>query len=158
MQEVQDFYVKCLENKEEGSIIKNHNAIWKNGTSTEQYKVKLEFDCELEIIGFNQGDANKIFADTLGSLICASVDRKLQVNVSGMKEDIRYEIWDNRDKYLGKIITVTAHRVLNKTGYTLYLPRLKEIREDKTNADTLERILESEQNALYSKKLSNTKG
>lgn len=153
--EIQEFYIKCLQAGEEGSIIKNYDAVWKDGTSKQQLKVKIEFDCELEITGFNQGDQNAAFADTLGSLICESSDKQLKVNVSGLSENLRYEIWDNKEKYLGKIVTVTAHRVLNKRGYTLYLPRLKEFREDKLEADSIDRILESEQNSLFSENMAN---
>ena len=147
MEEVFEHYLEVIKEGGEGTIVKTEDSLWKDGTSNKQLKVKMEFDVEVIVKGFNPGTPGNAFEDTLGSLYCESSDALLSVNVSGMTEKLRYEIWDNQDKYINRVITVRAHRVIkdkNKTIYSLYLPRLIEFRDDKTEADSLEKILATE--------------
>lgn len=130
--------------KLEGTILKAPTTIWKDGTSKDQVKMKEEIDVELKVIGFNPGKGKN--ADTFGSIQCASDCAQLEVNVSGMSDDMRAAIHADRANWPGKIITARSNSLLapskgKKNGkWSLFLPRLIEERLDKTVADTLEQI------------------
>lgn len=140
-------YDICVGKGEEGTIIKDKLAIWKDHTSPLQIKVKIEFDVDLQIVGFNAGKSGTKYENTLGSVICQSSDGLVTVDVSGFKEDLRFDIWNNKSKYIGSIIEVTVFgTTLDKKThqYSLYLPRFKAMRFDKNSCDDLHRILEIE--------------
>ena len=113
----------------EGLILRSPNGKYKYGRSTpkEQLSVKLKFfqQNEFEVIGFtermhnaNQAKINElglqersshkdnlIPMNTLGSLILKYGDDSFQMG-TGFTDEQRQEIWDNRDKYLGKLASV----------------------------------------------------
>ena len=52
------------------------------------------------------------------------------------------QINSNRDAYIGKIITVEFNDIIHQAGkYTLNHPRFISFRDDKTDTDTLKRVL-----------------
>lgn len=142
------FYRNMLASGKEGVVLKNPTAIWKDGTSKEQIKMKLVCDCDLKIVGFEEGKGK--FEGTLGSVICESSDGMLRTNVSGFNDKTRREVWDNRDDYLGKIITIKFNDVMQKEGQisSLFLPRFVEFRNDKTEPDSYNRVLDSMNRAI----------
>lgn len=113
----------------EGLIGRTPNGLYKYGRSTpkEQYSVKFKFfeDAEFEIIGFNERmhNTNELKRDelgyaerssaksglvpmnTLGSLILKYNDTQFCCGV-GFDDKLRQEIWDNKEKYLGKLAKV----------------------------------------------------
>ena len=54
-EEAQNFYRKMLNQGKEGAIIKLFSGIWKDGVSKAQIKMKLSVDCDLKIIGYEEG-------------------------------------------------------------------------------------------------------
>lgn len=141
LEEAQDFYQKQIENGYEGAVLKNLDGIWKNHTSPNQVKMKAEHDCDLKIIGIKEGMGK--YTGKIGSLDCASSDGLLKVNVgSGLTDADREK---NFSELLGKIITVKYNEVIDgesKNTKSLFLPRVAElVRIDKTEADSLEKIL-----------------
>ena len=130
--------------KLEGTILKTPMLTWKDGTSKDQAKMKEEIDVELRVKGFNPGKGKN--ANTFGSIICQSECGLLEVNVSGMSDDMRAAIHADRLNWPGKIITGRSNSLLapskgKKNGlWSMFLPRLIEERMDKTVADTLEQI------------------
>ena len=113
----------------EGLILRSPVGKYKYGRSTpkEQLSVKLKFfqQDEFEVLGFtermhnaNQAKINElglqersshkdnlIPMNTLGSLILKYGDGSFQMG-TGFTDEQRQEIWDNRDKYLGKLASV----------------------------------------------------
>lgn len=113
----------------EGLILRNPEGKYKYGRSTpkEQLSVKVKFfeQDEFEVIGFtermhnaNQAKINElglqersshkdnlIPMNTLGSLILKYGEDSFQMG-TGFTDEQRQEIWDNRDKYLGKLASV----------------------------------------------------
>jgi DNA ligase-1 len=137
--DAQAHYAEALSRGLEGTIIKHPEMEWKDGTSKHQVKMKLEFEVDLEVIGYNEGK-NK-YVGMLGSLECATSDRKLIVNVAGFTDAQRKEIWETKNM---KIVTVKSNSVMpptNKDTYSLFLPIFVEERLDKKTADSLERVL-----------------
>lgn len=155
MDEAVRHFSSALQRGEEGTILKDFGLVWKYHTSTLAVKLKVEFDCELEIIDKTPGEGKH--AETFGSLTCGSSDRKLLVNVSGMPDALRKEIHENWDAWVGKIITVRSNDIIDsedKDVMSLFLPRyihderkakemeIVEVRNDRTEADSLERVKE----------------
>jgi len=153
------FYAEKLQENKEGIIIKDPAGMWADNTSTLQMKLKLEFDVELEVVGFEAGKGKN--AKTFGSLICKSSDGNVIVSAAGFKEKpgkgvvTRDTIWAEKDSWIGKIVTVRANDIMypKKEGeaHSLYLPRFIEERKDKSEADSLARIIEQKEAAMDSK-------
>lgn len=113
----------------EGLILRSPIGKYKYGRSTpkEQLSVKVKFfeQDEFEVVGFtermhnaNQAKINElglqersghkdnlIPMNTLGSLILKYGEDSFQMG-TGFTDEQRQEIWDNRDKYLGKLASV----------------------------------------------------
>lgn len=145
VQEIIDHFKLNVERGEEGSVAKNLSAQWKDGTSPDQVKVKIEFVCELVVIGYKEGEGRN--KGRLGAFLCASQCGLLEVNVgTGYKDSERIKMWKNRDSYIGRIFAVKSNDVIQNRNtpekWSLFLPRSVEERSDKTVADTYERILE----------------
>ncbi len=113
----------------EGVMLKDPKGLYKFGRATarsqELLKVKRFEDCELEVVGFEERlhnaneattnalghtersshKANMIGRGDLGALICKFGDDTVNVG-SGFTDEDRAEIWNNCDKYLGKLAKV----------------------------------------------------
>lgn len=129
----------------EGTILKLPKAIWKDGTSTEQFKLKLEVDVDLVMKALNPGEGKN--AKTFGSIRCESSCGRLVVNVSGFKDKQRQDILDDWGNLVNGIMTVRANAIMepgqSSDFYSLFLPRSIEVgRIDKSVGDDLERIQE----------------
>jgi len=135
-------YRDARQRKLEGTVCKSRNAIWKDGTSKDQVKQKEVIDVELEVVGFTAGK-NK-FAHLFGSLTCQSSCGLLEVNASGIPDDLRNEIHNNRPEWMNKIVTIRSNGIMYSTKagkkHSLFLPRLIEARDDKTVADSFAQI------------------
>jgi len=141
-EEAMDFFKKMLVANKEGAIVKEARAIWRNGTSLQQFKMKAERECELRVAGFSKGKGKN--ANTFGSLRCVSEDNELEVFVSGFTDEYRKYLYQHGD-LLGKIITVKFNEVTDlKNGrkFSLFLPRFMALRLDKDRANTLLEILD----------------
>jgi DNA ligase-1 len=142
-------YRELLKKGKEGTICKHPDAYWKDTTSKDQVKLKLEVTVELIIKGFIEGAPGTKTAATFGSLLCGSGCDKLEVGVSGITDAMRQTINDNRENWLETIVAVTANSIMSpdledadEGKYSLFLPRVAEFRKDKHTADTLEQIKE----------------
>ena len=89
---------------EEGIMINILFAPYDFKRSNNLLKVKTMQTLDLEVIGFEQG-TNKN-ADRLGALFVRYKDGNIVKVGSGFDYDLRKEIWDNQDKWLGAIIEV----------------------------------------------------
>lgn len=142
MGEAKQHYMECVGEMLEGTVIKNPHGIWKDGTSKDQVKLKVEAEVDLLVIGFKEGNGKN--AATFGSLLCETSDGKLSVAVSGFTDANRKRIHEEMDSWIGsKIITVRANSIMiNPDGtVSLFLPRFVEERLDKTVADDFDKVV-----------------
>lgn len=156
MDEAMVHYGEVLADGGEGTILKDCDAIWKDTTSKQQVKLKLEVTVDLKIVGFTEGKGKN--ADTFGSITCESCDGELVVNVSGFKDKkqrgilTRAEIHEIRDTLVGTVMSVTSNNIMPPTKtnpkYSLFLPRFAEFRTDKVVADSLQQIKDQFANAV----------
>ena len=149
-----EHYEELISKGFEGTIIKTKEGIWKFHTSKEQVKLKVDCQVEVRVVGFNPGKGK--MKDLFGSLQCESEDGLFKVNVSGFKDKDRAEISNNRDKYRGSILTICINNIMKPTDsnkfYSAFLPRSVEFRSDKTEADSLQRILDQYDSVIRSGK------
>ena len=140
--EAEEHFVELLNQGEEGTILKNYSGIWEDSRSKDLVKMKAEKDCDLEIIGWNPGTGQ--FEGQVGSLICASSDRKVVVSISGFSHKLRQEITDTINELIGTILAVTYNERIASEQRTdsdsLFLPRFAEFRSDKTVANSSDEI------------------
>jgi DNA ligase-1 len=139
-------YRDMLKLGKEGVVIKNGTAIWKDGTSKEQVKLKLEADVDLKVVAINPGKEGSKVEGRPGALACVTSCGKLRVDVTVKNEAMRDDIEANPEKYLEGILVVRANAIMEPSAssevYSLFLPRMVEdsIRSDKTEADSLQRV------------------
>lgn len=137
-------YGEMLALGREGTIIKDGESPWRDGTSKQQVKLKLEAECDLKIVGFTEGNGkNKVL---FGSIVVQTSDGLLEVGVSGFTDKKRKEINDKRKELLDTIMTVRFNDIMypSEAGklHSLFLPRAVEFRLDKTDADSLQRVID----------------
>lgn len=148
-------YKECVEHflgliakGEEGTIVKHPNATWIDGDNKHQIKLKIEAECDLKIVGFNPADETSKHKSTFGSLMMQSSDGLLEVGVTGLKDDMRKNLWDMKDQLIAgeAIVSVRFNDIMKpkKDGelHSLFLPRFIELRLDKKEPDSLERVIE----------------
>lgn len=135
---------QMLNDKKEGTVCKLPTMKWSNSTSRGQIKFKNKFVIELKIIGLTKGtNKNK---DLFGAVECVSSDDKLYVAVSssGFTDEEKLDMFNNFDSYVNKIISVESNSVIyskdESKKSSLFLPVFVELRLDKNDADSLERI------------------
>lgn len=140
----------------EGTVIKNPSAHWKDGTSKEQVKLKLEFEVDLEVESIVMGREGTKNEGRPGSLRCKSSCGQLRVDVTVKNEALREAIEHDDADFIGRIWAVTANDIMAPSDETdgfhsLFLPRMTEAnyRKDKTVADSLQRCLDQKQAAIF---------
>lgn len=150
-------YREKLNQGKEGTIFKDPGAIWKDGTSKDQVKLKLEVDVDLEIIAIVPGKEGTKNEYRAGSVTCATACRSLVTDVTVKNEDMRDRIDANESDFIGRIITVRANAIMKPSEsndkYSLFLPRFVEanVRKDKTKADDLQRVKDQFESAAKAK-------
>ena len=100
-------------------------------------KIKPTKSADLEIIGFEPGSPYTKYENTLGALIMDFEGVPVKFG-SGLTDELREEIWNNQEKYLGAIgeIQYTSYsKNQNNDEISLRFPRFKGIRTDKSVED-----------------------
>jgi DNA ligase-1 len=143
----------------EGTVIKNPHAIWKDGTSKEQVKLKLEFNVDLKIVAIMPGTPGTKTEGRAGAFACESSCGGLKVNVTVKNEAMRDAVDADPSDWIGRVIDVVANDIMKPSEsnefYSLFLPRMAEAgyRTDKTEADDLTRILAQKEAAVFGETL-----
>jgi hypothetical protein len=138
-EEANELFAEYYASGEEGIILKSLEGIWENKRSKHQIKYKGELECDLKIVGLEEGSGK--YHGKLGSLLCESGDGIVKVSVgSGLTDEHRSNL--NSTELIGRICAVKYNaRIKNKQGEeSLFLPIFIEVREDKTEADKSEDI------------------
>ena len=120
---------ECRSNGAEGCMT-NTDKPYEFKRSKVLQKLKVMSTCDLRVIGFEEGDGK--LKGTLGKIICNYKGFDLGVG-SGFSEAMRDEIWNNQDKYLGKISEIQYFEQTNNDegGLSLRFPVFKQWRFDK---------------------------
>ncbi|MCD6435999.1 MAG: hypothetical protein J7L15_06380 [Clostridiales bacterium] len=151
MKEAYIHFQEITKRGDEGTVLKAHNMVWKDGTSKQQLKVKLQIDAEMRCTGFTQGSIGTKREKTFGALMFENDEGTIKGQTSGFTDAQIEEFNNNRSKYIGKVMTVEFNDLTKSRGndyYALSHPRFIEFRDDKDTTDTLERTLESKEMAM----------
>jgi DNA ligase-1 len=92
-------------------------------------KVKKMHTMDLEVVGFEEGTGKN--KNNLGALLVDFKGNKVGVG-SGLTDSLRKEIWENKEKYLGRIAEIQYFEISkDKNGIeSLRFPVLKTFREE----------------------------
>lgn len=138
-----DFWEKRQEGFE-GTIVKNMDAPFEPKRSFNVCKMKAEYEADLKVVGFDLGTGKN--ANRVGNLLLESECGKVQLSC-GIFKDFPEEIRDEWLINLPKIVTVRYNERITSKGReteSLFLPRVIAIREDKNEADSLEKMISEE--------------
>jgi len=143
VEEAMEHFQECLENGEEGTILKAKDGKWKDGKPTWQVKFKLELHIDLKITKFNYGTKGSKNEHVIASLTAESADGLLVTRPTGINEKTMAKLAKDQAKLLGSIVEVKCSGVSknSKGMYALLHPVYKKIRDDKTVADDLPTIM-----------------
>lgn len=136
-------YQELLRKGKEGTICKAIDAAWRDGTSKDQVKLKLEVDIDLKVLRVLEGTPGTKNEGRPGSLECATSCGSLLVNVTVKNEAMRAKIEEDPAKWEGSIMVVRANSIMppseSNERHSLFLPRFveAEARLDKAVADDL---------------------
>lgn len=140
--QIKEFYDSVIENGGEGAIIKSLNSPYSFCRNDSWLKIKNISEADLKIIGFTRGTGKR--DGLIGAITVETSDKKLRVNVgSGLSDENLKHFTNYQSELLGRIITVQYNELIkDKDGnLSLFLPRFIELRNDKTEADTLEKLV-----------------
>ena len=132
--EARRMFERFLAEGQEGTILKDRNAIWEDKRSKGSIKFKGELEADMRIIGWELGTGKN--SNRLGALVVSSEDGRIVVNVGTGFTDLDRDTI--KPDVVGKIASIKYNaRIQDKKGNTesLFLPVFVEIREDKDTAD-----------------------
>lgn len=121
---------KQISLQHEGIMINLADAPYEGKRTKNILKVKAMQDCDLKIIGFEEGTGKN--KGTLGAVIVDYKGFNVKVG-SGFTDKDRDYFWKNKDKLLGRVITVKYFEETNNkkdNSLSLRFPVYKELRED----------------------------
>ena len=90
-------------NGEEGIMINDYNALYEFKRTNSLLKVKKFSDMELTVLDFEEGEGK--YKGKLGAFICEYKNNTVKVG-SGLTDAERETIWQNKELYRGKQITI----------------------------------------------------
>lgn len=142
-QEVIDHFVEARSKGLEGTVIKSPKLKWKDGKVKDGLKLKNEFVVEMKITGFQEHSKK---AGQIGAIFVESEDGIVKCKVgSGLTDAQRKKFFLTQDEMIGKIVTIKGNDLvtneLKQDQYSIFLPRFVEVRDDKTVADTFDKIM-----------------
>lgn len=129
----------------EGGILKDLSGVFKDGTSKEQLKLKLEIDLEVRLVGFLEGTKGTKREKTFGAFIFENDEGTIKGRCSGFTDAQLDEFNSKREELVGRVFSVQFNDLTKAEGndyYALSHPRFIEFRNDKNETDTLEKAFE----------------
>jgi bifunctional non-homologous end joining protein LigD len=134
-EEFSDALARIWEFGGEGMIIKNLEGVYQQDKRSRSWiKVKAIETAEGVITGFTPGEGkyeNTIGAIRIGQYRDGKFVKQI-TKISGMTDDLRYELGSNQEKYIGRVVEFAYQ---NKTDESYRHPRFKLFREDKRSRD-----------------------
>ena len=115
----------------EGLMVKPVGSIYECKRSASWLKIKPIIEVTLNIIDIEEGQGK--FEGTTGALVCEGIEDGdlIGVNVgSGLTDEMRESIWNNRDDVIGQLVEIRADAITQAENgeYSLRFPRFKTFR------------------------------
>lgn len=93
-----------VDRHQEGIMINDLDAPYEFKRSNVLLKVKSMRDMDLRIVDFEEGEGR--LAGTLGAIFVKYKNNNIVKVGSGFSDELRKEIWENRDRYLGTVCSI----------------------------------------------------
>lgn len=142
-EQMNEFYSRVIAEGGEGLIAKTPGSVYEHKRSTSWLKIKEAYEVELVVRGLTAGFGKR--ASLFGALECWSQDGLIKVDVgSGLTDKILDEIMQ-MDNPVGTIVKVRFNRLIcdkHDGAVTMFLPRLIEVRLDKTVPNSTKEIIQ----------------
>lgn len=122
-----------VDGKKREGLMAYFNKPYVNKKTNNILKVKKKYSSDLRVVGFREGNGKN--KGKLGALV---LDYKgYELGCSGMSDDERVEIWEDKDKYLGVIVEVEHEQQTANIdgGLSLEYPAFIRFRFDKNEED-----------------------
>lgn len=130
-----ELFQKMLAIGEEGIIVKNSKAKYKGKRTHDQLKFKDVQTCDLRIVDIVAGNPGGKYERICGAILCQDDNGIVSVSVgTGLSDELRNELWNNKESYIGRIIEVEYNEMIKSKGKekaSLFLPAFKQFRIDK---------------------------
>jgi len=140
-EELMEFYREALADGFEGLILKMPDGLYEWDRSKSWAKVKPIIDVDLTITGFYPGREGTRLEKTLGGIMVEGHDENGNHIISdcgsGFTDEMRDEVWNNKEKYLGLTAMLEAQELSESSSteasqtYSLRFPVFVRIRDDK---------------------------
>ena len=119
---------------EEGIMVNLVEGEYQFKRTNNLLKVKLMQDIDLRVVDLEEGDGRN--AGRLGALLCKYKNNIVKVG-SGFTDALRDEIWQHKEKYLNKIVSIQYFEETSNAdgGESLRFPIFLDFREDKLEPD-----------------------
>jgi ATP-dependent DNA ligase len=140
--EMMDRYNEIVKEGGEGVICKT-DAVYECKRSRSWIKLKEVNDCDLVVTGWIPGEGRR--TGYVGSLCVSDSTGTLRVDVGSGFTDADLKMFNdliNNNELIGKIVAIQYNlSITDKHGnHSLFLPRFIEIRNDKTEADNINKL------------------
>ena len=138
-EDIYTYYKSIIAKGGEGVILKNPEHVYECKRSKNWIKLKEVNDCDLVITGWYPGEGKR--EGLIGGFICEDQSGKIKVRVgSGFSDDDLKEISKDPDSYISRICAVQYNVIISdkNDNWSLFLPRLVEVRSDKDSADDMQ--------------------
>lgn len=125
-----ELFANAINNNEEGLIIDIANAPYERKKGNTMFKMKPELTGDFKVIALEEGiNKNK---NKLGAFVIEYKNNTVNVG-SGIPDQLREDVWNNKDFYLNKLIEVIYMEESKdeNNNLSLRLPRFKRLRHDK---------------------------
>jgi len=126
--QIMNYMLQCIEAELEGAMFNPDIPYYRGRPSNRMLKFKLNYDMDCEVLDYKPGESDSKYKDTLGAMVVLQ-ENGLICNVSGFKDVDRDEIWNNQEKYRGKIVKVKYQELTDAN--IMRFPRFVEWRIDK---------------------------
>lgn len=131
----QEYHDEWYNSGFEGSVAKLLDSTYQSGSRSKGwFKIKPHKEVDVIVTGYTEGDTEGKYHDTIGSITFGQPDENGVIiergQCSGMTEDMRYDVGNNRDKYLGKVMTI-KHMGVYKGSTRFRHPQFLRWRDDK---------------------------
>lgn len=115
---------------EEGIMLNLDDGYYSFGRTKDLLKIKKMNDADLEVIRLEEGSNSN--ANKLGAFVVKYKGHEVKVG-SGISKELREEVWNNQDDYIGKVITVQYFEETSNQqgGLSLRFPVFLGFRDDK---------------------------